>query len=119
MGNIALPPEAELTKNPVAGEIINGVTHFYTFCSNPQTQMTGFQWIYGTRTHLTSWGNYQDVWSTFLVEKPAESGVQGSHDSVYNYYWANGYGIVNLVWGTLIGSVNSSQHFQGRRDLAR
>ena len=105
-GNVEIPFIGLLTKNPVAGEIMNETTTVYSACDNP-TVIEYLPWSYRTIEHLAQWGDFADVWRTGLWERntSATDGnhqpIPGAKDRVYNFIFQNGVGMVNFWYGKL------------------
>ena len=78
-GGVVSPGEAEITKNPIAGEIINGSSIVSITgekgCATSTISNPTFTWQYQTVRHFDVWHNFKDVWLTTIVEWHGQSAL--------------------------------------------
>jgi hypothetical protein len=97
LGNVTVPPLAKITCVPFAGQTIEKTTTVYQN-RNIKTIMGTFRWKYKTVNHYDNWGVFPDVWRTGLREYRSDNG-SGVLDSVYNYAFMRGVGLVDFWYG--------------------
>jgi hypothetical protein len=107
LGNVIIPPEAKLERNPVVGNVIDKQSVVRVSPSDNTIINANFHWKYRTIEYLpVAWGNFIDCWRTGLREyNPA------GNDRVYNYLFMKNKGMVNFWYGDLIGNQVTGHQF--------
>jgi len=103
-GQFIDPPEAFLTQNPAAGEIIDTSSIVYTSATDSTVAIPAYRWKYKTLAHYDTYGNlpWSDCWQTALLEY-AQGGAPGV---IYNFTFARDIGLVHVLIG-VIGANNT------------
>lgn len=94
-GACVFPAEAYITKNPIAGEVIDVSSRIYYGCDTmrPSLYTDKYHWRY-----QTTWVS-GDMVRTDLAEYNHELDP-AAKDTVYTYFFQKDVGIVQILWGS-------------------